>query len=285
VEQEQLGRGAFGVVVAAINRVDGRKYAIKKVRMDTAASGSWNVLREVSTLSGLQHAHIVRYFQAWRELSHPAAEGFDASASETSYFTTWRELSTPTGVSSANRGGVSNPGRPPPLDATPNHNPLPPVAEAAADESESTVAASPMNGSRLNDSARPPSWGLTNSPARELGLRTPGSSSDATASATQEESSSSLSTSDHSTGSALGAEGSPFGSWDWDRSRAVMGADGRTTQLWSEASALSRTTVLTSQAARDSLAVGVHQVRFVASLVSRGPTCNPSSNRIDSGRA
>lgn len=26
IEQEQLGQGGFGVVVAAINRVDGRKY-------------------------------------------------------------------------------------------------------------------------------------------------------------------------------------------------------------------------------------------------------------------
>lgn len=66
IEQERLGQGGFGVVVAAINRIDGRRYAVKKIPMTGHDIGS-NTLREVSTLSGLHHGHIVRYYQAWRE--------------------------------------------------------------------------------------------------------------------------------------------------------------------------------------------------------------------------
>lgn len=61
MEQEELGSGGFGVVVAALNRIDGRKYAVKKIvlsRPELAAP--LHVLGEVATLSGLQHAHIVR---------------------------------------------------------------------------------------------------------------------------------------------------------------------------------------------------------------------------------
>lgn len=42
------------------------RYAIKKVPIGKEASPA-RVLLEVSTLSGLYHAHVVRYFQAWRE--------------------------------------------------------------------------------------------------------------------------------------------------------------------------------------------------------------------------
>lgn len=66
IEQERLGQGGFGVVVAAVNRIDGRRYAVKKIPMPGADMGA-TTLREVSTLSGLHHGHIVRYYQAWRE--------------------------------------------------------------------------------------------------------------------------------------------------------------------------------------------------------------------------
>ena len=65
-----LGRGGFGVVVAAINKLDGRRYAVKKIGLGSAAHSSaagGRVLREVATLSRLQHRHIVRYFQSWLE--------------------------------------------------------------------------------------------------------------------------------------------------------------------------------------------------------------------------
>ena len=68
-----LGRGGFGVVVAAVNRLDGRRYAVKKISLDSGGKGgdgagsATRVLREVATLSRLQHPHIVRYFQSWLE--------------------------------------------------------------------------------------------------------------------------------------------------------------------------------------------------------------------------
>ena len=62
-----LGRGlkgAHGVVVEAINRLDGRHYAIKKIAVDEQTPGSYaRIMREVATLSRLQHPHVVRYFQ------------------------------------------------------------------------------------------------------------------------------------------------------------------------------------------------------------------------------
>ncbi len=59
-----LGKGGFGLVVAAVNRLDGRQYAIKKIKMPSSASAVYSrLMREVATLARLQHPYIVRYFQ------------------------------------------------------------------------------------------------------------------------------------------------------------------------------------------------------------------------------
>ena len=64
-ELKKLGTGAHGVVVEAINRLDNRHYAIKKIAVDEQTPGSYaRIMREVATLSRLQNAHVVRYFQA-----------------------------------------------------------------------------------------------------------------------------------------------------------------------------------------------------------------------------
>ena len=63
-EVRLLGKGAFGAVLLAINRLDGRQYAVKCIREDAATAAAFSrVMREVATLSRLQHAHVVRYFQ------------------------------------------------------------------------------------------------------------------------------------------------------------------------------------------------------------------------------
>ncbi|KAJ3346986.1 hypothetical protein HDU83_002540 [Entophlyctis luteolus] len=63
-----LGKGGFGSVVKARNRIDNRFYAVKKIRVDSRRVGSGvKLLREVQTLSRLHHHHIVRYYQAWFE--------------------------------------------------------------------------------------------------------------------------------------------------------------------------------------------------------------------------
>ncbi|XP_031478528.1 eIF-2-alpha kinase GCN2 isoform X2 [Nymphaea colorata] len=69
-EIRSLGRGAFGHVVLCRNKLDGRQYAVKRIPVkDKRPSVNDKILREVATLSRLQHQHVVRYYQAWFETS------------------------------------------------------------------------------------------------------------------------------------------------------------------------------------------------------------------------
>ena len=88
-----LGKGGFGSVVKVKNKLDGRLYAVKKIRIGNEKQSSpllaveahgnededdqtnnkstlvinERILREVKTLSRLEHEHVVRYYQAWVE--------------------------------------------------------------------------------------------------------------------------------------------------------------------------------------------------------------------------
>lgn len=64
-ESSSLGRGAFGEVVKARNKLDGRFYAIKKIHATKDKLSS--ILQEVWLLSRLNHQYVVRYFGAWLE--------------------------------------------------------------------------------------------------------------------------------------------------------------------------------------------------------------------------
>lgn len=66
VEQGRLGKGGYGEVVKARNKVDGRTYAIKKIKQKSA-SALTEVLSEVMLLSRLNHSYVVRYYTAWPE--------------------------------------------------------------------------------------------------------------------------------------------------------------------------------------------------------------------------
>ncbi|KAJ3727200.1 kinase-like domain-containing protein [Lentinula guzmanii] len=70
-ELELLGKGAFGSVVKARNRIDSRIYAVKKVRLRTTQSDK--IFREVNALSRLSHRFIVRYYTTWVETSEPSS--------------------------------------------------------------------------------------------------------------------------------------------------------------------------------------------------------------------
>ncbi|TQB70294.1 hypothetical protein MPDQ_000703 [Monascus purpureus] len=70
-EAGRLGKGGFGEVVKARNKLDGRFYAIKKISQKSAASLK-DTLSEIMLLSRLNHPYVVRYFTAWLE------EGYDS---------------------------------------------------------------------------------------------------------------------------------------------------------------------------------------------------------------
>ncbi|KAJ7760657.1 kinase-like domain-containing protein [Mycena maculata] len=78
-ELELLGKGAFGSVVKARNKIDSRIYAVKKIRLSTTQSDT-KIFREVNALSRLSHRFIVRYFTTWVE----TAEAVSAAASDES---------------------------------------------------------------------------------------------------------------------------------------------------------------------------------------------------------
>lgn len=65
--------GGFASVYSGRNRIDGREYALKKVKIRLApdrglAASLEDVVNEVRQLSGLNHPHILRYYSCW--LSH-----------------------------------------------------------------------------------------------------------------------------------------------------------------------------------------------------------------------
>jgi len=68
---ELLGRGSFGEVWRARNRIDNREYAIKIVPYqfsDDSSHLEHPALREVKTFAAVEHENIVRYHGAWVEV-------------------------------------------------------------------------------------------------------------------------------------------------------------------------------------------------------------------------
>lgn len=63
-----LGKGGFGTVFKAQNRLDGHYYAVKKIKFSSTNSPRYHrILREVKSLAGMDHSNIVRYNAAWVE--------------------------------------------------------------------------------------------------------------------------------------------------------------------------------------------------------------------------
>ncbi|KAL1361870.1 hypothetical protein HN51_010188 [Arachis hypogaea] len=81
-ELRPLGHGGFGHVVLCKNKLDGRQYAVKKIRLKDKTMPE-RILREVATLSRLQHQHVVRYYQAWFETGIANSENDAAWSSRT----------------------------------------------------------------------------------------------------------------------------------------------------------------------------------------------------------
>lgn len=64
-EVGRLGKGGFGEVVKARNKLDGGIYAVKKIKQ--ASQLLDQVISEVMVLNRLNHPYVVRYFGAWIE--------------------------------------------------------------------------------------------------------------------------------------------------------------------------------------------------------------------------
>ncbi|XP_043248351.1 eukaryotic translation initiation factor 2-alpha kinase isoform X1 [Colletes gigas] len=62
-----LGKGGYGVVFEAKNKIDDCNYAIKRIALPNSQSSRERVMREVKALAKLDHQNIVRYFNAWLE--------------------------------------------------------------------------------------------------------------------------------------------------------------------------------------------------------------------------
>ncbi|XP_071947965.1 eukaryotic translation initiation factor 2-alpha kinase 3-like [Antedon mediterranea] len=65
--QECLGKGGFGIVFQAKNRVDENEYAVKRITLPNRLEAREKVLREARALAKLDHVGIVRYFNSWLE--------------------------------------------------------------------------------------------------------------------------------------------------------------------------------------------------------------------------
>ena len=83
IEEGRLGRGGFGEVFRARNKVDGQIYAIKKIKAQSRRALD-PVLSEVTVLSRLNHPNVVRYFASWIEedVDVESLDNLDIIASE-----------------------------------------------------------------------------------------------------------------------------------------------------------------------------------------------------------
>ena len=61
-----MGKGSFGQVVKVKNNLDGKTYAIKKIRLRRGDQLN-KIIREVTLLSQVHHKNCLRYYQAWLE--------------------------------------------------------------------------------------------------------------------------------------------------------------------------------------------------------------------------
>ncbi|ETI23673.1 hypothetical protein G647_05476 [Cladophialophora carrionii CBS 160.54] len=68
-EAAVLGKGGYGKVVMARNKLDGQFYAIKQIK-NKSVKDLEDILREVALLAKLNHPNIVRYYNAWYESEH-----------------------------------------------------------------------------------------------------------------------------------------------------------------------------------------------------------------------
>ena len=79
-EIKVLGRGGYGKVFLTLHKFDGRNYAVKRVNLHSSDDEFEKIMREVQTLSRMQHQHVVRYYAAW--LENAVGAGNDSSSDD-----------------------------------------------------------------------------------------------------------------------------------------------------------------------------------------------------------
>ncbi|THC97276.1 hypothetical protein EYZ11_003224 [Aspergillus tanneri] len=84
-EAGRLGKGGFGQVVKARNKLDGRFYAVKKISQRSTAALK-DTLSEIMLLSRLNHPYVVRYYTAWLEEDHGHIDEEAISSSDGGFF-------------------------------------------------------------------------------------------------------------------------------------------------------------------------------------------------------
>lgn len=62
-----LGKGGFGIVYEARNKLDDVNYAVKRIALANTETAKNRVMREVKALAKLDHPGIVRYYHSWLE--------------------------------------------------------------------------------------------------------------------------------------------------------------------------------------------------------------------------
>ncbi|KAK5680843.1 eukaryotic translation initiation factor 2-alpha kinase [Elasticomyces elasticus] len=77
-EMGRLGKGGYGEVVKARNKLDGGVYAVKKVKQSAQLLDQ--VLSEVMLLNRLNHPYVVRYFSTWVETDFSGGLGEEISS-------------------------------------------------------------------------------------------------------------------------------------------------------------------------------------------------------------
>ena len=74
--ERTLGKGAFGQVFKARNKLDSNTYAVKRMVLNQNNPNNLKkILLEVQLLSQMHHMNIVRYYQAWTENISPQELG------------------------------------------------------------------------------------------------------------------------------------------------------------------------------------------------------------------
>ncbi|XP_038176403.1 interferon-induced, double-stranded RNA-activated protein kinase [Arvicola amphibius] len=73
---EEIGSGGFGQVFKAKHKIDGKTYAIKRVKYNTEKA-----VREVTALAKLEHVNIVQYRTCWQGEDYDPEQSVDSDSS------------------------------------------------------------------------------------------------------------------------------------------------------------------------------------------------------------